>query len=102
MDVNGRTDPFRRMRRQFPPRELYVVIAGTASGVKPYGGRWWTSWLAVLSIAVTASVGVPLMGRAHSPADFIADMVGAAAGAFVMLTILRAIHGVWERRTLGR
>ena len=81
---------------------LYPAIGMTASGVAPYGGKWSKAWLPLLIIAVVCPAVVTLMGMVHSPADFIADMVAAAAGAFVMLIILRGIYSVWERVNLGR
>jgi hypothetical protein len=81
---------------------LYASIGMTASGVAPYGGKWSKASLAVLIIAVEVPVVLTLMGMVHTLADFVADSVIAAAGAFVSLIILRGIYSVWERRALGR
>ena len=81
---------------------LYAAIGMTASGVAPYGGKWSKAWLPLLIIAVECPVVLALMGMVHTLADFIADMAAAAAGAVVMLIILRGIYSVWERVTLGR
>jgi hypothetical protein len=70
--------------------------------VAPYGGKWSKASLAVLIIAVEVPVVLTLMGMVHTLADFVADSVIAAAGAFVSLIILRGIYSVWERRALGR
>jgi len=81
---------------------LYVAIGMTASGVALYGGKWSKAWLPILIITVECPVVLALMGMVHTLADFIGDMVGAAAGAFLGLIILRGIFSVWERVTLGR
>jgi hypothetical protein len=81
---------------------VYVAYGMIANGVAPYGGKWSTGLLAVLIIAVEVPVVLALMGMIHTLADLIADIVSAAASAFVMLVILRGIYGRWERVTLGR
>jgi len=81
---------------------LYACFGMTASGVEPYGGKWSKSWLAILIIAVECPLVLALGGMVHSLADLIFTAIGAAAGSFMMLIILRGIYGVWERRTLGR
>jgi len=81
---------------------LYVAIGMTASGVAPYGGKWSTSWLVILIIAVEVPVVLTLMGMVHTPAAFIADTFIAAGSAFLSLIILRGIYSMWERVALGR
>ena len=81
---------------------LYVSIGMTASGVQLYGGKWSKHWLVILTIVAVNAVVLTLMGVIHGLAEAIAIIVCAAVGAFLMLTILRGIYGVWERKTLGR
>jgi len=81
---------------------LYVFIGMTASGVAPYGGKWSNAWLLILILAVEIPVVLTWMGMVPTWAAFIANMVIAGAGAFLMLMISRGIYGVWERKTLGR
>jgi hypothetical protein len=81
---------------------LYVFIGMTASGVAPYGGKWSKAWLLILILAVEIPVVLTWMGMVPTWAAFIANMVIAGAGAFLMLMIFRGIYGVWERKTLGR
>jgi hypothetical protein len=81
---------------------LYAGIGMTASGVAPYGGKWSTSWLAILIIAVEVPVVLTLMGMVHTPAAFIADTFIAAGSAFLSLIIFRGIYSMWERVALGR
>lgn len=81
---------------------LYVFIGMTASGVAPYGGKWLLTWLVILVITVTNTVVLTLLGGVHTRADLIATIVITAAGAFVVIIILRGIYSVWERVKLGR
>jgi hypothetical protein len=81
---------------------LYVAIGMSASGVAPYGGKWSTSWLAIVVIGVGVPVILALMGMVPTPAIFLVDMVLAALGALVAIMIARGVYGAWERRTLGR
>lgn len=81
---------------------LFTILGMTASGVAPYGGKWSTSLLVLLILAVEIPVLLALMGMIHTPTAFIAQMILAAAGVFLALVILRGIYGLWERGTLGR
>jgi hypothetical protein len=81
---------------------LLTCLGMTASGVAPYGGKWSTSLLVVLILAVEIPVLLGLMGMVHTPAAFIAHTFLAAGGAFLAVIVLRGIYGLWERRTLGR
>jgi hypothetical protein len=81
---------------------LYVAIGMTASGVQLYGGKLSKHWLVILTVVATNAVVWTLMSMGHGLADLILFIVGAATGVFLMLMILRGIHSVWERRTLGR
>lgn len=81
---------------------LFVFIGMTASGVAPYGGKWLLTWLVILVITVTNTVVLTLLGGVHTRADLIATIVITAAGAFVVIIILRGIYSVWERVKLGR
>ncbi|MBN1460155.1 MAG: hypothetical protein JXA57_11510 [Armatimonadetes bacterium] len=81
---------------------LYVGIGMTASGVAPYEGKWSTSWLAIVIIAVEVPVILALMGMVPTPAAFIAYMALAAASAFLVVILSRGVYSMWERRTLGR
>ena len=81
---------------------LCAGVGMTASGVAPYGGKWATSWLVILIIAVEVPVVLALMGMVHTWVDFVADSVIAAGGALLALIIFRGIYGLWERKALGR
>jgi len=81
---------------------LYVSIGMTASGVQLYGGKWSKYWLVILTIVAANAVVLTLMGVIHGLAEAIGVIVGAAAGGFLMLMVLRGIYSVWERKTLGR
>ena len=81
---------------------VFVSIGMAASGVQLYGGKSSKAWLLILILAVEIPVVLTWMGMVPTWAAFIANMVIAGAGAFLMLMIFRGIYGVWERKTLGR
>ena len=81
---------------------LYVSIGVTASGVEPCGLNWSLGLLIILLLGVEIPVVLTLLRGLNTLTDFIASMVSAAGGAFVMLIILRGIYARWERVTLGR
>jgi hypothetical protein len=84
---------------------LYVAIGTTASGVAPYGGRWWKAWPIIPLVAVLNTVLFWRTGIVRSPVELISSItvgiIGATAGLFVALVIVGGIYAVWERKTLG-
>lgn len=81
---------------------LYTAIGTTASGVEPFEGKWSKAWLVILIIVVEVEVILALKGKVHTLADLMTGVINSAAGAFMMLLILRGIFSMWERRTLTR
>lgn len=81
---------------------LYVSIGMAASGVAPFGGKWSTSWLVILILAVELPLLGTLTGMIHTPVAFIAGVFLTGGSAFLSVIALRGIYRAWERRTLGR
>jgi len=84
---------------------LFVAIGMTASGVAPFGGKWWKMWPIIPGVAVVSTVTLALMGMVHTWADLIFNItlgiIGGAAGVSVTLIIMHGIYRLWERVTLG-
>jgi len=84
----------------------YVAIGTSASGVAPYEGRLWKMWPIIPSVVVAVTVTLALMGVIRMWTDLIltvtVGIIVTVVDAVVVFIILRGIHGVWERRTLGR
>ena len=109
IDVVVRATVLRQDPRQFLDIALIwlgtSLVAGfgmTGSGVAPYGGRWSQAGLAIALIAVVSTLVVALLGMVRSWTDAVSVLLAGAAGAFVLLVVLRGIYGLWRRRTLGR
>jgi hypothetical protein len=80
---------------------LYVAIGMTASGVAPYGGKWWRMWPIIPLVVVVNTVMLARMGMAQTFPDVAASVVSATAGLSLAIVIGRGIYARWERRTLG-
>jgi len=81
---------------------VYVVLGMTASGVDPYGGKYWKVWPIIPLVVVGNAVMLARFGMAQTLTEVAASVVSATAGLFVTIVVLRGIYGLWERRTLGR
>jgi hypothetical protein len=81
---------------------LYAAIGMTASGVAPFGGKWWKMWPIIPIVVVGNTVTLARFGMVPTLTAVVLSVVSATIGLSVIIVILGGIYGVWERRTLGR
>jgi len=81
---------------------LYTAIGMTASGVAPFGGKWWKMWPIIPLVVVVNTVTLARTGMLQTLTAVVLSAVSATVGLSVIIVILRGIYGVWERRALGR
>ena len=86
---------------------LFIVTIGMIRCGVPAAGvagklSWKTSGFLVVLIGLEIPALMWLMGDIHTLPQFLFQAALAGGAAAVMLLIMRAIYGNWERRALGQ